>query len=314
MGASAVPSGVCSIQITPGSQPWIVCPRRLLVLGKKDRPGNREHQLFVDEMVLRLSPFEKSTQVGVWSEVKLQHSMEVEGISKSFDYTFDYVLFPLNMLSQYEAEDLYKTPWKRIRTLLTRAGYEVCDIDGAEFVADFPDTRGVPFIIEIMTSSTSGGNQKRRSTIPMAFEDAIKQQPHVAPGINYRQVWARMVSQLIVKSQVGIGWGGRTLWVLQDVLVDYISGSTALNMQRFTSQQPAEVNVLAISYGNQINADGVIALSESKLYSGPISSVANSEDQDLAFQDIIKAPYQPPIQKLFEVLRINTPLAKMTIP
>jgi len=45
----------------------------------------------------------------------------------------------------------------------------------------------------------------------MAFEDAVLGKPHQGPGINYRQVWARMVSQLVVKSEVGLAWGGKTI-------------------------------------------------------------------------------------------------------
>ncbi|MGI9057395.1 MAG: hypothetical protein ACR2H5_02350, partial [Ktedonobacteraceae bacterium] len=49
-------------------------------------------------------------------------------------------------------------------------------------------------IIEIMTSSTSGGNKDKGTTISGAFQDAILGRSHRGPDINYRQVWARMVS------------------------------------------------------------------------------------------------------------------------
>ena len=38
---SKVAAGVCSIQVKPDTAPWIVCPRRLLVLGR-ERAG-KEH-------------------------------------------------------------------------------------------------------------------------------------------------------------------------------------------------------------------------------------------------------------------------------
>lgn len=34
-GLTRVPSGVCSIQLSEGSSPWIICPRRLLYMGRK---------------------------------------------------------------------------------------------------------------------------------------------------------------------------------------------------------------------------------------------------------------------------------------
>lgn len=34
-GMDRVPSGVCSIQVSENTAPWIICPRRLLYMGKK---------------------------------------------------------------------------------------------------------------------------------------------------------------------------------------------------------------------------------------------------------------------------------------
>ena len=39
-----------------------------------------------------------------------------------------------------------------------------------------------------------------------------------SPGVNIRQVWARMASQLIVKSEIANEWGGSAIWVVQDAL------------------------------------------------------------------------------------------------
>lgn len=89
-----------------------------------------------------------------------------------------------------------------------------------------------PVIVEIMTASTSGGNKERRTDIKNAFCDCVlysqgllQSQPQ-SPGVNVRQVWARMASQLIVKSQLANAWGGRAIWVVQDALMDYIRHNT----------------------------------------------------------------------------------------
>ena len=94
-----------------------------------------------------------------------------------------------------------------------------------------------PVIVEIMTASTSGGNKKKRTDIQSAFCDAVLYAegnlPNrgKAPGVNIRQVWARMASQMIVKSQIANAWGGRTIWVVQDTLMNYIRSNTGLRLE-----------------------------------------------------------------------------------
>jgi hypothetical protein len=141
------------------------------------------------------------------------------------------------------------------------------------WIDDFPTDPLI--IIEVMTSSTSGGDKKKRTQIAMACEDAILHgMAHNAPGINYRQVWARMVSQLIVNSQVALAWGGKTIWLVQDVLADYISKSTALCLPEYLTDRLDEVNILSTSYGNAITekTNGVIELKETRLFAGPIAT------------------------------------------
>ena len=94
---------------------------------------------------------------------------------------------------------------------LRDSGHTFAQRNGEIYIEDFPV--GNPVIVEVMTSSTSGGNKKKRSCIPQAFEDCMLGKSHLAPSINYRQVWARMASQLIVKSQAAMAWNGKTIWV-----------------------------------------------------------------------------------------------------
>ena len=313
-GRTVVPAGVCSIRVSSGEPPWIVCPRRLLVLGKKGRDSKNTRQPQVLDKLLTLCDEKSGTRLGVWSEVKVQYSENVNEIAKSFDYTFDYVVMPLRSLRQDQMEKVFQKPWKRIRRILELGGYQIFQEAGTDHVRDFPDPDGRPTIVEIMTSSTSGGNQRKRTTIPLAFEDAVSGNIHEAPGINYRQVWARMVSQLVVKSEVAIGWGGRTVWVLQDVLIDYISKTTALDIKAFEAMLPSEVNILAFAYGKSIEIEGLQNLCDGKLYAGPISNTKTEFRGMGSFQDIIRAPLQPPIQRLLEVLSINPPVGTIIAP
>lgn len=306
---TVVPSGVCSIQPREGQRPWIVCPRRLLVLGKEGM-GERAYQSFAESKLIRYSGFAPGTKLGVWSEVKVKYETGTGRDRKSFDYTFDYVLMPVGIVRQSMVEQDTGEQWTRIRPRLVNAGFSFSLRDGEECVEDFP--QGFPLVVEIMTSSTSGGNRRNRTTIPQAFEDAILNgaDGHAAPGINYRQVWARMVSQLIVKSEVGVKWGGRTIWILQDVLADYISSSTALDLRGFHAHQTSEVNILSLSYGNayQPGQKGVAELKQGELFSGPIRPPGSSSAQ--GFQDMIRTPIVPPKSSLIRALasrkKVNT--------
>lgn len=311
-GRTTVPSGVCSIQPREGQRPWIVCPRRLLVLGRQGM-GKRAHQDFAESTLLQHSDFAGGTKLGVWSEVKVRYETGTGRARKYFDYTFDYVIMATGIMKSSAIAQATGETWNKMRSRLASAGYSFSRRNGEECVEDFP--QGVPLLVEIMTSSTSGGNKNTRTTVPQAFEDAILHgvEGHKAPGINYRQVWARMVSQLIVKSEAGVKWGGKTIWILQDALADYISSSTALDLQGFRSHQTSEVNVLSFSYGNgyQSGRKGIAELKQGELFSGPVRPPGASSAQ--GFQDMIRAPVVPPKSSLIRALanrkKVNTIVA-----
>lgn len=110
-----------------------------------------------------------------------------------------------------------------------------------------------------------------------------------------------MVSQLIVKSEVGLSWGGRCIWLLQDVLIDYICESTALDIRRFLSKNTSEVNMLSFSYGNLDRGPGVIELSANQLFSGPMAP-PQPRGAGQTFQDMVRAPIRPPLTRLLSLL------------
>lgn len=300
---STVPSGVCSLQLHTNASPWIVCPRRLFFLAKAG--AQRVNQRFSERLLLKNSGYPVGTRLGVWSELRIAYRKN----KKSFQYTFDYILMPIASLDQHQIEQLTDTDWITIRRLVEGSGYSLARRNGVEYVDDFPN--GYPVIVEVMTSSTSGGNKTNRTTIPMAFEDAILGKPHEGPGINYRQVWARMVSQLIVKSEVGLAWGGKTIWILQDMLVNYISSSTALDIGQFLTENTDEVNILSFSYGDSYKKpDGLIELRRAELFAGPISS---SESSKPSFQDMIRVPVTPPKNVLFRSLLSRAPTGYIVV-
>lgn len=290
-----VPCGVCSIQLSNDTPPWIICPRRLLYMGKKADPeillGVTQRQL------LEKCDFERGTTIGVWTEVKVHYKYQRQRNSQEFNYTFDYILMPLGRVGIEDACASAGIKGLKFEKILNRAGFTLGRINGEIIVDNFP--LGQPVIVEVMTSSTSGGNKKKRTSITQAFEYGILGETHSAPGINYRQVWARMASQLIVKSQAGMAWGGKAIWVLQDTLADYISSSTALELSQFISGHTGEVNILAYSYDNAYlspPSQGTIPLKKSILYAGPIHSKCDNARS--SFQDIILASILPPREVL----------------
>lgn len=310
---SKLAAGVCSIQVKPNTAPWIVCPRRLLVLGR-ERVGERTHQRNSEIETLRLLGYPSGTRLGVWPEVKIKYISVVNEVKMSFDYTFDYLLVPISSVNQSEIESATNLPWSKLQNLFQNGGYTIAKRDNEYYVEDCP--AGVPSIIEIMTSSTSGGDKNARTTIPMAFEDALLGKAHNGPGINYRQVWARMVSQLIVKSEIALNWGGKAIWVVQDLLVDYICASTALNIRQFISENTSEVNMLSFSYGEEFELPtGVIELSKPQLFAGPMTSTpADSLQQMSSFQDIIRAPICPPLHRVLASLARRKPINQVIAP
>lgn len=294
-----VHAGVCSLQLQPNARPWIVCPRRLLALGR-DTPSTLRHQFYVEQVLLSHSPFVKGSTIGVWSELKVKFqsaSEENDDDERGFDYTFDYVLAELGRVEMHEAERMTGISWQELQPKVEKAGFTLARRNGTYWIDDFPV--GHPIIIEIMTSSTSGGNKTKRTTIPLCFEDAILGLPHRSPGINYRQVWARMASQLLVKSEVALKWGGFAFWIVQDTLVDYISRSTGLDIRTLVSDSVSEVNMVSLSYGDSFlsQKSGVIELSEGEFYSGEIAPPSRTETKRY-FQEIIRISVHPPISLL----------------
>lgn len=310
---SKLASGVCSIQVLPDTTPWIVCPRRLLVLGR-ERAGARTHQKNSEAKTLQILGYPPGTKIGVWPEVKVKYKETVNDLLITFDYTFDYILMPIGSVSQSTIEAATGGNWPELQRIFEAGGYTIAKRGREYYVEDCPI--GIPSIIEIMTSSTSGGNKNKRTTIPMAFEDAMLRGTHEAPGINYRQVWARMASQLIAKSEIALNWGGKTIWVVQDVLVEYISATTALNVRHFLTEHTSEVNLLSFSYGESFHAPkGVLDLSQAELFAGPISS--NPKDAPKpkpSFQDITRSPICPPLSFLKGLLAKRKPTNQVVAP
>ena len=209
--------------------------------------------------VFRLAGFEPGQQVSVWSEVSIR---EVGQSGSSFNYRLDYVLRGTGL--------------------------------------DAP-----PVIVEVMTCSTSGGNRAKGTDIQAAFKRAVlfahtpAKEPVRSPGVNKRQVWARMASQLVAKSEAANSWGGRTIWIVQDLLADYMRTQTALPLDDLISPDwtPDEVNMVVADLNGPVG-----------LFSGPVRPQNGNRR---CWLEILGAAHLPSLAAMTRQLEENPPLVRL---
>jgi hypothetical protein len=313
-GKQLVQAGVCSLRVKNGDQPWIVCPRRLFSL--RENSSRLNHHDHVKQQLSKYMGLPQKGHYRAWAEVKMKVGTTTEDEQeKFFDYTFDYVIAGSKKLLVSEAAKMINRSEKATQKIAEDNGFTLAK-RGDLWIENFPAEPVV--IVEIMTSSTSGGDKNKRTQVGMAFEDAILDpENHNGPGINYRQVWARMVSQLIVKSQVGIAWNGKTIWLIQDVLANYISSSTALNLSKYLAEQSDEVNILAFGYGKNVNntsiRDEIIPLEDSIFYAGPITAGSAKNSERGGFVEIVKIGAPPPKEHLWRSLFLKPPRGTFSV-
>lgn len=165
-----------------------------------------------------------------------------------------------------------------------------------------------PVIVEVMTASTSGGNKSKRADMQSAFCDAVLYANGVlperglSPGVNARQVWARMASQMIVKSEVANQWGGHTIWVVQDALMNYIGRQTGLRLDELYSPdwEIGEVNVVSASIDDP---------QDIRLYSGPIHSTGG----EACWTELLSTPSVPEVKSLTDRLTDDRVIATLRV-
>jgi len=167
---------------------------------------------------------------------------------------------------------------------------------------------GPPIVVEVMTASTSGGTRSERTDIRNAFCDAVLfavgtiPERRQSPGVNIRQVWARMASQLVVKSQIVNRWGGATIWVVQDALTDYIASSTGIPLDDLKSPDWSlgEVNVLACDMDDPTKL---------QLYAGPVYG----SESEACWAQLLDTPSLPEFDVILDKLRPDTVTAEFTV-
>lgn len=244
---SVIP-GVCSIQY--GEETWVVCPRRLLgFYSKHEQTPEVNATLHEHEReALIKAGVPTNIELGVWPEVYLQYGDD----DTSINYHFDFVIAPIKrnksfswMLDNYNISD--EAEIEVIKAAAKTGKYLTGRFDADKEQEILPDLES-PIIIEVMTASTSGSDKEAGTDIASSFTDAILGREHNCPGINKRQVWGRMATQLFAKSALAEEWGGKTVWLVQDKLLNNIELTTKLNLRQSNTDDNGTINFLSMSY------------------------------------------------------------------
>lgn len=246
----AVIPGVCSIMA--GQDIWVVCPRRLLAMrsGGEGLPPVNYKLLEYERDLLVGAGLPRGIDIGIWSEVNLKQ----KAVEADINYHFDYIAAPLVNVSLEEALRQQNTDieieneMKNLVEAAKKSGYYAKgQRNPARVPILLPDITH-PYILEVMTASTSGSDSENSTDIRSAFRNAILSNDHTSPGINKRQVWGRMITQLFAKTALAWQWGGRTVWIVQDELLRNIELTTRLRTDSITDNPHQNIHIVVMHY------------------------------------------------------------------
>lgn len=259
---SVIP-GICSI--VAGEDIWVVCPRRLFAV-RNITEGvpevNRAFQAHERDILLQ-TELPKGQDIGIWSEVYVKQ--QVAGAE--INYHFDYIAAPLtnmtlrSFLGQFNLSnnDLTKEIKDFGKQMKKKGYYKNQRGDISNISIPLPVIEK-PYIFEVMTASTSGSDTENETDIRGAFRNAILGNDHESPGINKRQVWGRMVTQLFAKTALAHFWGGQTLWIIQDELLRNIELTTLLRTSKIANRDGSDIRLIIMYYKQNPLTGKVISL------------------------------------------------------
>ena len=115
---------------------------------------------------------------------------------------------------------------------------------------------------------------------------------------NYRQVFGRMASQLFAKSEAAEAWGGKAIWIVQDVLLEYIEQTTAFRSSYFTSNNDGNVNMVVYKLTENMH-DRQYNLT----YDRTLIGKSRPDDTETpSFASMLGSGYIPPLTRLISTL------------
>jgi hypothetical protein len=200
-----------------------------------------------EKEILIAANLPRNTNIGIWSEVYLQYGDNET--NSQVDYHFDFIVAPI--IKNVTLPDIVSTFNVDKEDEIIQCARKGNFVQGRyeqnltfEIIPDLSH----PIIFEVMTASTSGSNTESGTNIASAFTNAILGQVHKTPGINKRQVWGRMTTQLFSKSALAEMWGGKTYWIVQDQLLKNIERTTKLSLKNISSSNRSNINFISIAY------------------------------------------------------------------
>ena len=258
-GTAPLPLGICSLLTRRQNEE----SARPWIVCPKRLLDLKFPDSIVPPEVRRLVDIPTASHVRCWWEVKYRHRSRET--NEFFEYTFDFLLIPY-----------------------------------APSTTNSPDRLlGPPYVIEVMTSSTRGGGLTEHMIDTLCFEP----QRRLGGGVvhspytpNYRQVFERMLGQFFAKSEIAEAWGGKTIWLIQDVLLDYIEQTTNFRPSDFENDDEGNVYVLVYHMNDR---DELYHLEHSRSLRG------HSRPRDRLrpdFTSMLGLGHTPPLKALFETL------------
>lgn len=214
--------------------------------------------------ILNLVNLPKGQEIGIWSEVYLQYGDN--DTNSQVDYHFDFIVAPIvrdlseeEFYIQHEIQD--EQDKKDVIKSAKQSG--LCHkIQGSDIRFDISPDLSHPIIFEVMTASTSGSNTQKGTDIASAFTAAMIGNEPISPGINKRQVWGRMATQLFAKSALAEAWGGKTFWIVQDELLSNIEKTTQLSIGEIETASQENINFISMTYDSLMSNNAKLKIKQ----------------------------------------------------
>jgi hypothetical protein len=261
--ASVVP-GVCSIR--HADKTWIVCPRRLLGFAPtKDTVLQSQILQEHEQQALLAAGLPAGVELGVWPEVYLNYGDDESTINYHFDFVISRLQRRKSLNSLFSSYPEMSEDEKEMLLSIAKKSRYVTGRMNIDSEADILPDLASPYIVEVMTASTSGSDTSAGTDIASAFKALILGKNHTCPGINKRQVWGRMATQLFAKSALADAWGGKTIWIVQDELLNNIELTTKMNTTIGIAADAANV-ISFVSLGYQHDKDNIESLKVNGLH------------------------------------------------
>lgn len=106
-------------------------------------------------------------------------------------------------------------------------------------------------VLEVMACSTTSTGYVLQSLHDILQDKATNKS--LKYGINFRQVLSRMLIQVLAKAYACEKWNKRTIWVIQDVLYQYMQTTTKVDLQEIhledVNSSLVEFPILLLVYG-----------------------------------------------------------------